>query len=217
MKIVVVGGGVSGAHAALTLLERNFSVELWDVGREEDPFPEKGTTFHNLKKSLDDPVTYLLGADLAALIPPASGELLRYPPSRNFLASREDNLWEFQSNGFFPFGSYNKGGLANGWGANALSYDEDDLADWPISFADMEAAYRTVYSRIPVAGPVDDELTPWLAGVYPSQPPVQLTATDEGFLHVCHKKKDALLRLGVHIGKARLAVVTDRQWEDACD
>jgi choline dehydrogenase-like flavoprotein len=117
MKIVVVGGGVSGAHAALTLLERKFSVELWDVGREEDPFPEKGTTFHDLKKSLDDPVTYLLGSDLSTLIPPGSEELLRYPPSRNFLTSREDDLWGFQSNSFFPFGSCNKGGLANGWGA----------------------------------------------------------------------------------------------------
>ncbi|MDH3947339.1 MAG: GMC oxidoreductase [Gammaproteobacteria bacterium] len=217
MKIVVVGGGVSGAHAALTLLERNFSVELWDVGREEDPFPEKGTTFHDLKKSLDDPVAYFLGADLSTLIPPASEELLRYPPSRNFLASREDTLWGFQSNNFFPFGSYNKGGLANGWGANALAFDENDLADWPISFADMEAAYKTVYSRIPVAGPVDDELASWLPGVHPSQPPVQLTAADKGFLRACHNKKHVLSRLGIHIGKARLAVVTDREREDACD
>jgi choline dehydrogenase-like flavoprotein len=217
MKIVVVGGGVSGAHAALTLLERKFSVELWDVGREEDPFPEKGTTFHDLKKSLDDPVTYLLGSDLSTLIPPGSEELLRYPPSRNFLTSREDDLWGFQSNSFFPFGSCNKGGLANGWGANALAFDDNDLADWPISFADMEAAYRTVYNRIPVAGPVDDELAPWLPGVYPSQPPVQLTAADKRFLHAYYKKKDVLSGLGVHIGKARLAVVTDRQKEDACD
>ena len=217
MKIVVVGGGVSGAHAALTLLERNFSVELWDVGRDEDPFQEPGTTFHDLKKSLQDPVTYFLGTDLASLIPAASGELLRYPPSRNFLTSREDSLWRFQSNSFFPFGSCNKGGLANGWGGNALAFDENDLADWPISFTDMEAAYRTVYSRISVAGPVDDELVSSLSGVHPSQRPVQLTAADERLMRAYHKKKAVLSRLGVHLGKARLAVVTQPQREDACD
>jgi len=217
MKIVVVGGGVSGAHAALTLLERNLSVELWDVGREESPFPEQGTSFHDLKTSLDDPIPYFLGPDLSALIPPASGELLRYPPSRSFLVPGEDELWGYRSESFFPFASFNKGGLANGWGANALAFDEDDLADWPISFADMEPAYRTVFGRIPVAGPAEDDLAPWLAGVFPSQPPVQLTSADEGLLRAYRKKKDILSSKGVHIGPARLAVVTDRQREDACD
>ena len=54
MKIVVVGSGVSGTHAALTLLERNFDVELWDVGREVDSFIEKGVTFNDLKNILND-------------------------------------------------------------------------------------------------------------------------------------------------------------------
>ena len=217
MKIVVVGAGVSAAHAALTLLERNFNVELWDVGRVEGEHPAMGTTFNELKTSLDDPIGYFLGTELSALIPPTSDELLRYPPSRNFLASTKDHLWEFESNTFFPFGSYNKGGLANGWGANALSFDENDLSDWPISFSDMEAAYRTVYDRIPVAGPVDDDLAPFLSGVYPSQPSVRLSTADQKLLQIYSKKKNAMTRLGVRIGPARLAVITDPQREDACD
>jgi len=217
MKIVIIGGGVSGAHTALTLLERNLNVELWDVGREEDTYPPQGMTFNDLKSSLDDPITYFLGAELSALIPPACDELLRYPPSRNFLTSTKDPLWGFESDSFFPFGSYNKGGLANGWGANALSYDEDDLSDWPISFSDMEAAYRTVYNRIPVAGPIDDDLAPYLSGVYPSQPPVRLSTADQRLMQIYNKKKHSLTRLGVRIGPARMAVITDPQREDACD
>ena len=81
----MVGSGVSGAHAALTLLERGHDVALWDVGQEEPVFPERGATFHELKSRLADPIAYFLGADLRALVPPASGELLRYPPSREFL------------------------------------------------------------------------------------------------------------------------------------
>jgi len=217
MRIVVVGAGVSGAHAALTLLERNYSVELWDVGREENAYPPKGMTFSDLKRSLDDPIAYYLGAELGALIPPSSDELLRYPPSRNFLTSTRDPLWRFKSDTFFPFGSYNKGGLANGWGANALSYDENDLSDWPISFSDMEAAYRTVYNRIPVAGPSDDDLAPYLSGVYPSQPPVRLSIADQRLLQTYNRKKYSLSKLGVRIGPARLAVITASQREDACD
>lgn len=217
MKIVVVGAGVSGAHAALTLLERNHNVELWDVGREEDMHPAQGMTFNDLKRSLDDPVEYFLGAGLSALIPPASDELLRYPPSRNFLTPTNDPLWGFESDTFLPFGSYNKGGLANGWGANALSYDDDDLSDWPISFSDMEAAYKTVYNRIPVAGPEDDDLAPYLSGVYPSQPPVRLSPADQRLLQTYNRKKRSLTRLGVRLGLARLAVITDPQRDDACD
>jgi len=217
MKIVVVGAGVSGAHAALTLLERNYNVELWDVGRIEGTHPASGTTFNGLKASLDDPVDYFLGADLSALIPPACDELLRYPPSRNFLTSTKDPLWEFESDTFFPFGSFNKGGLANGWGANALSFDDNDLSDWPISFSDMEPAYRTAYSRIPVAGPADDDLSPFLSGVFSSQPPIRLSTADQRLLQTYNNKKHALTRLGVHLGSARLAVVTEAQREDACD
>jgi choline dehydrogenase-like flavoprotein len=216
-SIIVVGSGVSGAHAALTLLERGHDVELWDVGREEQAFPEHGATFHELKDRLADPVAYFLGADLGALVPPASPELLRYPPSREFLTSPEDALWNFTSDRFFPHGSFAKGGLANGWGANALAFDDNDLAGWPVSFSEMEAAYRTVYGRIPVAGPIDDDLTPHLRGVYPSQPPVQLSASDQRLLNTYQQKKRKLEKLGVRMGCARLAVVTDPSRADACD
>jgi choline dehydrogenase-like flavoprotein len=216
-RIVVVGSGVSGAHAALTLLERGHDVELWDVGREEEAFPEPGATFHELKDRLADPVAYFLGADLRAVVPPASPGLLHYPPSREFLTSPEDGLWNLTSDSFFPYSSFAKGGLANGWGANALSFDDDDLAEWPVSLSDMEAAYKAVYERIPVAGPIDDDLTPHLRGVYPSQHPVRLSGSDQRLLQTYQERKPKLDKLGVKIGCARLAVVTDPSRTDACD
>ena len=182
MRTIVVGGGVSGAHAALTLLERGLDVELWDVGREETSFADPGTPFHAWKSDLADPVAHFLGADLRALIPPTNPELLRYPPSRQFLATPDDPLWHFEADGFFPYGSFAKGGLANGWGANALSFDADDLSGWPISESELDAAYRIVYQRIRVAGPIDDDLTPWLRGVHPSEPPMRLSSADERLL-----------------------------------
>lgn len=216
-KIIVIGAGVSGAHAALTLLERNLSVELWDVGREESTFTHPEATLHGLKHSLDDPIAYFLGEDLSSLIPPATDELLRYPPSRRFLANTDDPLWGFTSEGFEPFASFNKGGLANGWGANALAFDEDDMADWPVSFADMESAYKTVYQRIPVAGPLRDDLTPFLSGVYPSQPAIQMSNVDKRLFQVYKKKSKKFHNLGINIGQSRLAVISDPEYVAACD
>ena len=115
------------------------------------------------------------------------------------------------------YGSFAKGGLANGWGANALSFDENDLADWPVSFSEMDAAYKTVYERIPVAGPIDDDLTSHLRGVYPSQPAIRLSASDQRLLNSYERRKPKLAKLGVKIGGARLAVVTDPSRADACD
>ena len=114
MKVVVVGAGVSGAHAALTLLERGLAVELWDIGREEVAFLEPGASFHELKGRLADPIGHLLGRDLQALIPPDAPELLRYPPARRFLASAADPQWRLEAEGFKPFGSFARGGLAHG-------------------------------------------------------------------------------------------------------
>jgi choline dehydrogenase-like flavoprotein len=215
--VVVVGAGVAAAHAALTLLERGCAVELWDVGRSEGPFPAAGLTFDELKEGLDDAVAYFLGSDMGGLIPPAVPELMRYPPSRTFLLDPEDASPALINDGFTPFGSFAKGGLANGWGANALSYDADDLAGWPVSAAEMEGAYRTVYQRVPVAGPQADELSPHLTGVYPTERPVDLTEPDRRLLAAYGARKPSLAGKGVKLGLARLAVVTDRARADACD
>jgi choline dehydrogenase-like flavoprotein len=216
-RIVVVGSGVSGAHAALTLLERGHAVELWDVGRDEAPFPEPGATFQDLKRRLPDPVGYFLGRDLEGIVPPGSPELMRHPPSRQFLVSPEDALWSSTSDSFVAYGSFAKGGLANGWGANALAFDENDIAGWPVSFSEMDAAYKIVGARIPIAGPSEDDLSPHLRGVYPSQPAVELTASDQRLLRKYAQCRASLGILGVRLGRARLAVATAPGREDACN
>ena len=146
-RIVVVGSGVSGAHAALTLLERGHDVELWDVGREEKPFPEPGATFHELKDRLADPVTYFLGADLGALVPPTSPELLRYPPAREFMTSSP--VWSPDASQIAytalrdgTFSVYRKS--ANGQGAEELIYKLPGITavtDWS-----QDGRYLTYHS-----------------------------------------------------------------------
>lgn len=217
MRIVVIGSGVSGSHAALTLLERGHEVELWDVGRQDPAAEQPGASFHELKGRLPDPVTHLLGEQLQALVPPAVPELLRYPPARRFLAHPADPLWSFVNGGMQAYASFASGGLANGWGANALAFDDDDLAGWPVSVSEMDRAYRTVFARVPVAGPAEDRLSPHLRGVYPSQPPIALSTADHVLMKAYAPRADRLAARGVLLGRARMAVVTDPARADACD
>ena len=218
MKIVVVGGGVSGAHAALTLLERGLPVELWDVGREEDDFPFPGVPFDQLRERLEDPVGYFLGDDLDGVVPAGSGALLRYPPSRDFLAPADDPLSPFQPGDFQVYQSFHRGGLANGWGANALTFDDDDLAAWPIAAADLAAAYQRVQQRIPIAGPEHDALSDRFPHQHPNQPAVPLSAADRLFQTLWKRRQERLTDSGMILGRARLAVVTQPgRLEQTCD
>lgn len=217
MRIVVVGSGVSGCHAALTLLERGHAVDLWDVGRQDVEAGQPGATFHDLKSRLSDPVSHLLGERLQALVPPEVPELLRYPPARRFLADSDDPLWSFVDGGMKAYASFATGGLANGWGANALAFDADDLAGWPVSASEMTAAYRTVFARVPVAGPSEDRLSPHLPGLHTSQPPLPLSNADRVLMDAYAPRAERLAARGVLLGRARMAVVTEPGRSDACD
>lgn len=218
MKILVIGSGPSGANAALTLLRRGAAVELWDVGREEPPFPEPTATFEELKSRLPDPQAYFLGKSFEALLPPDGGELLEYPPSRGILLNRSDPLWPYLGSEFNPVLSLMTGGLASGWGANAVSFDDDDMWDWPVGFSDYASAYAEAYERIPVAGPAEDDLSAFFPGVRVTQPPIALNEHDEALLrsYVC-ARKGIQKRFGLSLGVARLAVANDGRGDSSCE
>lgn len=216
MKCVVVGSGPSGANAALTLLRRGKEVELWDPGLDEPPLPSPEASFHELKGQLADPQAYFLGRRFEALLPPGSGELLRYPPSRNFLLPREHPLWPYDGDEFLPQASFARGGLGAGWGANAVSYDDDDLRDWPIGVADLREAYQEACRRLPIAGPVD-ELSGYFPGVLANQPPVRLNRHDADLLAAYGRRGHAIrAATGIHVARARIAAVTASDDARAC-
>lgn len=216
MKCVVVGSGPSGANAALTLLKRGKVVELWDPGIEEPPPPCADASFHELKGRLANPQAYFLGSRFDALLPTGGGELLRYPPSRNFLLPRSHPLWPYAGNEFQPQVSFARGGLGAGWGANAVSYDDDDMRDWPIKFADLATAYAEACQRLPLAGP-EDELSAYFPGANPNQPPVRLNYHDTDLLATYSKRAQSIqATTGVYLARARIAAITEPGVAQSC-
>ena len=216
MKYVVVGSGPSGVHAALTLLRRGLAVEMWDTGRQEAAFPQPQASFHGLKETLDDPQAYFLGKRFEALLPPGSGELLRYPPARSFLTRADDPCWPFSGDDFTPFHSFTRGGLGVGWGANAVSFDDDDLKDWPIAFGDLEQAYAEACRRLPIAAPTD-ALSRYFPGITPNQAPVQLSPHDAALLADYERRAATIQRWShLQLARARIAAVTAPEHPSAC-
>lgn len=216
MKCIVVGSGPSGANAALTLLRRGQAVEMWDTGRQEAAFPHPETDFHGLKTIHPDPQEYFLGKRFEALLPPGSGELLRYPPARSFLVGADDPCWPYTGDDFKPFLSFSRGGLGVGWGANAVSFDDDDLRDWPIAFGDLEPAYAEACRRLPIAGPADD-LSRYFPGVTPNQPPVRMSRHDASLLSSFTQRAARIERRShIQLARARIAAVTAPDHPSTC-
>jgi choline dehydrogenase-like flavoprotein len=216
MKCVVIGSGPSGANAALTLLQRGQSVEMWDTGRQDAGVPHPEASFHGLKDVVPDPQEYFLGKRFEALLHPGSGELLRYPPSRNFLVDTNDSYWPYTGEDFKPYLSFSRGGLGVGWGANAVSYDDDDLRDWPIAISDLDQAYAETCRRLPIAGPTD-ALSRYFPGVTPNQPPVRMSRHDASLLSGFERRAARIERWShIQLARARIAAVTAQGNPSSC-
>jgi len=216
MKCVVVGSGPSGTNAALTLLRRGLNVEMWDTGRQDADFPHPEASFHGLKGVVPDPQEYFLGKRFEALLPPGSGELLRYPPARSFLVGTDDPYWPYVGDDFKPFLSFSRGGLGVGWGANAVSYDDDDMRDWPISFRDLEPGYAEACRRLPIAAAADD-LSRYFPGITPNQPPVRMNRHDASLLSNFSRRASRIERWRhIQLARARIAAVTESDPPSTC-
>ena len=51
-----------------------------------------------------------------------------------------------------PYPTFAKGGFSNIWGAAVLPTDACDMADWPVSRAQMEPYFRKVAQLLPICG-----------------------------------------------------------------
>jgi choline dehydrogenase-like flavoprotein len=105
------------------------------------------------------------------------------------------------------------GGLSNVWGASVLPYTENDIADWPISLADLVPHYQSVLSFMNLSAVKDD-----LASIFPLycnhhrllRPSKQAKALMEDL----EQHKDTLRAEGFVFGHSRLAVRSDASPRD---
>lgn len=103
------------------------------------------------------------------------------------------------------FASLARGGLSNVWGAAVVPYRAEDIADWPISAAELAPYYERVYGFMPLAAERDDLETLFPLGDTARQ---QLTpsAQAKALLDHLRRHRRTLVAHGFTYGRSRLAI-----------
>lgn len=206
MKYTIIGSGVSGVNAALTLLERGKSVVMYDVGKEEEEFPFPALDFYRLKDNIDLPHDYFLGRNAEAIIPPCDKRGFVFPPARNFSIYDNDPLCTISKGSTFrPILSHNSGGLGVAWGANAIEFNAAELSVMGLSNNDFFEPYDILSKRISIAGPDMDALSGDLKTSITFSRPLKLNLHEKLLLKSANTKKN-FADSSLHLGHSRLAV-----------
>jgi hypothetical protein len=188
------------------------------VGYDKPEMVNPQDTLNGLKKNLADPVDYFLGKNYEALILPDAGkEYYGFPPAKNYVFKVPQNFAE-KSFGFEPLFSFARGGLAEAWTGGCYAFNDDELADFPFRYHDIEPFYNEVAKRIGILGAQDDlsRFYPWHEHLLP---PLEF---DEhaALLYAEYEKKRELLqkKFSCYFGRSRLAVLSrDYAGRQACD
>ena len=215
--VTVVGSGPSGVHFAEALLDLGHRVRMFDVGVQAPPPVLPETSMEALKSELPDPSSYFLGPDFEALIQPDHGsEYYGTPPSKSYVFQGADSQ-PTELEGFDPLFSWARGGLAEAWTGGSYPFNAAELASFPFEFDDLARFYDDVAERIGICGETDA-----LARFIPAHdhmgPPLNLDRHATRLLDRYRRKKDRLeARLGLHMGRSRIAVNTlGREGRAAC-
>jgi choline dehydrogenase-like flavoprotein len=203
--IIVVGSGPSAVAAINALVEQGHEVTVLDVGArletERRVVAERMSTMEPSDWTQDD-LNVMEGS--RTLGREAVHSKQSFGSSYSFASSSSaiDIRWKGQQ-GFSH--SLALGGLSNVWGAVLLPYRAEDIADWPISLADLIPHYKAVMEFVPCTAVVDglEELLP----SYCSRPAVlEPSAQAAGLLDDLEKQRQPLKQQGIHFGRSRLAI-----------
>lgn len=206
--VVIAGSGPSGVHFAQTVLEAGREVVLVDVGRQGPAAELPGSSLNGLKETLSDPVRYFLGNGYESLIlPGADGEYYGFPPNKSHVFETH-RRFSYRLNGFSPLVSFAAGGLAEAWTGGSYPFNDQELADFPFSYKDLEPYYTEAARRIGVTGEHDD-LAAFLPFHGELQPPLRLDEHSAQLLGKYQGRREKLNReMGFFMGRSRSAVLS---------
>ena len=216
-KVTVVGSGASGVHFALTLLRKGYDVLMIDGGQAPPSPVAPQHSFDTLKRSLDDPARYFLGKDFEAVIyPDDDSEFYGFPPSKRYVFAQPP-AFDYAAEGFEPLFSFAQGGLAQAWTAGVYPFNDEELRNYPFSYADIAPFYGEVARRIGIAG-VEDDLAQFFPVHDHLHAPLTLDSHSAKLLDRYERAKRHLNeKLGCYLGRTRIAVLSQsREGRDGC-
>jgi choline dehydrogenase-like flavoprotein len=217
-KFTIIGSGVAGANAALTLLEKGHKVEMLDYGKSDSAPLEASQTFKTVKNNSQLAARFFYGNDLSGINGPNDSDIFKYPKRRPSISTvnlynNEENTDQFQ-----PIFSNCKGGLAVAWGANSIEFNQDDMIGFEYSKKDIESSYEDAFKRLHVSGPVhEDDLSNIVNASYKFNSSHDMSSADQNFIrNVKFKNKYFFKNKNVLIGQSRLAIDNRINSEKKC-
>lgn len=212
-KNIIVGSGASGVHFALTALKKGCPVTMLDIGREK-PLPLlPEADLGLLKQQLDDPVRYLLGPNYESVtLGDSQSDFYSFPPSKRYVFQQPRKM-NFKNSGFEPVLSFARGGLGEAWTGGVYPFNDEEFADYPFGYKDIEPFYEEVAERIGIGGESDD-LAQFIPFHKHMMQPLRLDMHSQELLNAYARHKSTLIRkYKCYLGRSRVAVLS----EDRCD
>jgi choline dehydrogenase-like flavoprotein len=206
--VIVIGTGPAGVMAARAL--RGKRVLVLDVGRRPDSLPEPGGDLYEQRRTHPDLFDFLIGQKFESLhnIDSEPVSLKLKAPLMRYIIDGARAHTPVRSQNFDATMSFAAGGLANAWGAGVYRFTARDLDGFPVSKQELEPFYDELTEHMGVSG-ANDDLTPSFGNDQALQPPIRLSrfASD---LHEGYRRKHEIFeKLGVSIGRTRLAILTE--------
>ncbi len=207
---IVVGSGISGAHAAQTLVESGAKVLMLDVGNRDSNYAKliPDRDFLSIRNIDENQHRYFLGDDFEG-IPWGNVRVgAQLTPPRTFI-SRDTETWlRIASKEFHPLESLAYGGLGAGWGAGCFAFSKSELEAIGLQRDGIREAYNVVSERIGVSGAYDDGADYCTADLDELQDPIEIDPQCEDILKTYSRKRKALNARGFFLGRSSIALLT---------
>jgi choline dehydrogenase-like flavoprotein len=205
-EFIVVGSGMTGAHAAETLIEAGRQVTLLDGGVRGRSAAAPDTDFMTARETDPEQHRYFLGDAFEGVSWGEAAHTLT-PPRQHVI--RETERWlPLRSRSFQRMESLAYGGLGAAWGAGAAVYTAPELGAMGLDPAEIAPHYAVIADRIGLAATRDDA-TPYCgAGLERLQAPLRMDRSIAALHGAYLRHRDALRGRGLVMGKMPMAVLT---------
>lgn len=200
----VIGSGPAGVACAHALLQRGVRVIMLDAGLSLEP--DRAALIAEMRQS--SPAAWK-PEQIARLKEgtqvTAKGLPLKLLYGSDFPYRHCDETLGVEYDGVALVPSFAKGGLSTVWGAAMLPYVDRDIADWPVSLADLNEHYTEV-ARLTGLSSRRDSLEQFFPLFQTNPAGLNLSSQANIFVNRLEQNRAPLADTGIHFGQARIAV-----------
>jgi len=155
--VIVIGGGMAGAHAAWPLVVAGKEVLMLDGGvmPASGAYDVSGKDFETIRRSDNEQHRIFLGEQVGAalaVIPGASHSTAMTSGNRSYVSRDTETHLPLDLQDVQIIQSLAKGGLSEAWGSVCAVFSERELEQTGIPSSDMHRQYQDVMDRIGISG-----------------------------------------------------------------